>query len=352
MEASRTNLYLQSQDFATSHSQVGLNAVTTNATTAPDGTLTADVISEDTSGSQHRIRQATDLTIASGSTNTFSVFVKANQKTHVSLRMTESTFSSSIECIFNLLAGTAGTPLNVGVASGGVARIQPAGNGWFRCSISGALNGGFLTCRALTELLDPTNTNITYTGGGTAGLFVWGGQFEAGAGFPSSYIPTTTVAVARTADSCARTLGSEFSASAGTVVVAGRASGGQDAAAGNIVWNISDTTDNERIRLVRPAASNIARHFVTDGAVGQCNFDETFVNSTAFKHAAAWALNDFAAAFNGGAVQTDAAGTLPTVTTLGLGEFGIGTQQMNGHIRRFDYYPARLSNAFLVSAST
>lgn len=88
---------------------------------------------------------------------------------------------------------------------------------------------------------------------------------------------------------------------------------------------------------------------MTDGGVGQCNFDETFTNSTAFKHAAAFQLNDFAASFNGGAVQTDGAGTMPTVTTLGLGEFGINTQQMNGHIR-FGW-PTRLPNNMLQQLS-
>lgn len=348
MEATRTNLYLQSQDFATSHSQVGLNAVTTNATTAPDGTLTADLISEDTSGSQHRIRQATDLTIASGSTNTFSVFVKANQKTHVSLRMTESTFASSIECIFNLLAGTAGTPVNVGVASGGVARIQPAGNGWFRCSISGALNGGFLTCRALTELLDPTNTNITYTGGGTAGLFVWGGQFEAGAAFPSSYIPTTTVAVARTADSCMRFLGSEFSGAAGSVVVQGRMGAGREAA-NQFIYNFDDGGGSaNRIGLFRATSSENGTARIFTAAVLQGASGDTVVDLAAFKHATAFNTNDLTTSFNGlAAVQASAVVTLPTVTRLGLGELGVSALQMNGHIRTFDYYPSRLTNAQL-----
>jgi len=349
MEASRTNLYLQSQDFATSHSSVGLNAVTTNATTAPDGTLTADRISEDTSGSQHRIRQATDITITSGSTNTFSVFVKADQKTHVSLRLTENTFASAVECIFNLSAGTAGTPVNIGAASGGVARIQPAGNGWFRCSLTGAVNGGFLNCRALTELLDPTNTTITYTGGGTAGLFVWGGQFEAGAAFPSSYIPTTTASVDRTQDSCIRTLGSEFSATAGTALVLSRSSGGQATGAGG-VWSFDDGTTNNRITLVRGANSDSARVNVTAGGAAQAQTDATITNSTFFKHATAWASNDVASSLNGATVLTDATVTVPTVTSLFIGGLASGFQG-NCHVRRFDYWPTRLSNPFLVSAS-
>lgn len=347
MEASRTNLWIQSEDFSTSHSTVGLNAITTNATTAPDGTLTADRISEDTGGSQHRIRQATDIAIASGATSTLSVFVRADQKTRVSLRLTESTFAVSVDCSFNLATGLAGTPVNTGTASGGTASIVRLANGWFRCSLSGALNGGFLTCRGLIELMDTGGTTITYTGDGTSGLFIWGAQFETGVSFPSSYIPTTTVAVTRVADLCVRTLGSEFSATAGTVIVEGRASGGQDATGGQGVVGISDNTLSNDFRLIRPPATDIARWSINTAAVNQAFFDGTFANLSAFKSAAAWQSNDGASSFNGAAVLTDTSLSLPTVTLLHLGGGVPGTIQMNGHIRRFNYTPRRLPDGYL-----
>jgi len=189
-----------------------------------------------------------------------------------------------------------------------------------------------------------------YAGNSASGAYFWGVQQEAGA-FPSSYIPTTTVSVARTADSCIRTLSSEFSATAGTVVVAGRASGGQDAAAGQLHWSIDDNTANERYSITRPVASDVARLIVVDGGVAQATLDGTFVNLAAFKSAFAYAVNDFAHSFNGGAVLADASGTLPAPTQICIGSLG-GSSQANGHIRRFDYYPTRMSNGFLVSAST
>ena len=135
------------------------------------------------------------------------------------------------------------------------------------------------------------------------------------------------------------------------MVVAGRASGGQDAANGTHFWGLDDGTGNERIRFFRALASDTARLQVTDGGVTQALRDFTFTNLTAFKSAVAWAVNDFAHSMNGQDALLDAAGTIPTVTTLGLGMTLAGAEPANGHIRRFDYYPTRQTNAFLVSAS-
>jgi hypothetical protein len=175
------------------------------------------------------------------------------------------------------------------------------------------------------------------------------GQFETGA-FASSRIPTTTASVARTACSAIRTLGSEFSATAGTVVVAGRASGGQDPSLGQSVWEFNNNSSTERYRQFRAQATDTNRTQVIIASAVLGNMDTgSFVNSTAFKSAAAYSASDYATSFNGAAVQTLAV-AVPTLSHLNLG-MSINTVPMNGHIRRFDYYPTRLSNAFLQSAS-
>jgi len=351
MEAARTNLTIQSQDLSGLDWTKVRSSISSNATAAPDGTTTADTLVEDsTAAATHRMATNLSLTVAAATTYTFSCFIKAAGRTRGQLRFVGSADTDGVTIEFNLTAGTASGAANIGTGSGATGSIQALPNGWYRVWVTGALNGGLTAANPRIGLEDDSG-NLSYNGDGASGLHLWGLQVEAGA-FPSSYIPTTTASVARTADSCIRTLGSEFSATAGTVVVAGRASGGQDASSAQFIFNFDDGTTNERVGLVRPPASDTASFRIFDGGALQVLLDNTFTNSTAFKASLAWQLNDAAICFNGGAAQTDTLITVPTVTSLFLGhQFSGDAVKMNGHIRRFDFYPTRLSNAFLQSAS-
>lgn len=350
MEAARTNLCLQSQDQATTWTTNNVT-LSTNAVAAPDGTTTADKLVETTATGQHNTAQGITKA-ASSLTYTFSTFVKAAERTYVSLRLGSDTGgTNSFYCIFDLSAGTVGSNSSTGAGyTFASAGIQAYPSGWYRVWIVGSTDTG-TTVAPMVHVKTDATTSLSYTGVATNGIYVWGTQVELGS-FPSSYIPTTTGSVARTADVCTRTLGTEFSATAGTVVVQGRAGGGQDAAGGQNAYSIDDATGNNRFNLTRPVGSNTARFVVTNASVNQAVLDETWANLTAFKHAAAWAVNDFAESFNGAAAQTDTSGSLPTVTTLGLACLGSGLTAFNGHIKTFDYYPSRLPNTYLIAAST
>jgi hypothetical protein len=103
---------------------------------------------------------------------------------------------------------------------------------------------------------------------------------------------------------------------------------------------------------MRPTASDAASLRNVSATVLDVTMDATFTNSTAFKSVTAFAANDYATSFNGAAVLTDNTAALPIgVTKCSLGQLA-SIQQMNGHIRTFDYYPSRLDNATLQSRST
>ena len=340
VEAARTNLFLQSQTINTGANWVPTRAsVSTNATTSPDGTATAEKLVEDgTAANTHFVTQA--VTFVSGTTYCISIWAKAGERSWVQLELGAAAFTSATSAYFDLANGVVGT-----TANSPTTFMQQYPNGWWRIGIiKTATASSGANCNFYLATGDGGRS---YSGDSASGLSLYGSQCEAGS-FPSSYIPTTTGSVARTADSCIRTLGLEFSATAGTVVVQGRASGGQDAANAQAVWEFNDGTASNRIVQLRTAAGDLARYSVFVAGAQQGPLDGTFINSTAFKSGIAWSANDLAYSHNGAAATTDATATIPAITKLEIGCATVGFVQMNGHIRRFDYYPARLPNADLV----
>jgi len=170
-------------------------------------------------------------------------------------------------------------------------------------------------------------------------------QCEAGA-FMTSPIPTQGGAVTRAActESNATTL-MNHSATAGTLYVEGRAALGKGT---HVYAQMDDGTANERCRIVRDSSGDV-RFIVTDGGVEQANLNLGAVaDGAAFKVAASWKANDFAASLNGGAVVTDTGGTLPTVTTLRFGN-GHSGEQANGPVIAGLHLPRDMTDAELIA---
>lgn len=327
IEEQRVNLLLRSEEFDNA-SWIKFNAtVTADATTSPDGTTNADKLVENTAVSaQHRVSQA--VTTAIGTSYTYSAYVKAGERTSVQLRVIGATTFAATTV--NLINGTLSGTIGVGV-------ITNAGNGWYRVSITGTADSILSTC-----YINLVNAgNITYTGDGTSGAFIYGADIEAGA-FATSYIPTVASQVTRSADVATMTgtnFSSWYNASAGTFVsqftnstISGTRS----------VLDANDSTANESIRL-RTVTTN-PTFTVTDGGVDQADIDAgTVAANTTYKMAGAYAANNFAASISGGAAVTDVSGTLPTVTQLQIGAAAAGNI-FNGRIASISYYNTRLAN--------
>ena len=182
----RTNLITYSEDFTNGWSlslllPFGSGSVS-NATTAPDGNSTADLIVPTTDSSNtHYIRTAHQPALATGAVGTFSIFVKAAGYTSLSLRLV-GTDAAIIN--YDLTAVTADD------AGGSIEDVE---NGWYRCTITGTGVGS-----TAWPWVYP-NQQLTYAGDGTSGIYIYGAQFEA-APTPSSYIPTTGSTATRAAE--------------------------------------------------------------------------------------------------------------------------------------------------------
>jgi hypothetical protein len=105
----------------------------------------------------------------------------------------------------NLSTGAVSTALGTPIGTTSVAHS----NGWWRVSFSLAATAALSSTIDIRLSRDGLWANRSYLGNGVNGMYCYGAQIEAGS-FPTSYIPTTTASVIRSADVCSIT-GSDFS---------------------------------------------------------------------------------------------------------------------------------------------
>ena len=183
-----TNLSLRSEEF--DHATWVKTRLTqaANAVEAPDGNTTAETITEDSTASQtHYLNQ--DITVVDATTYTQSVFVKANTLSMVWIGDGVGNFAT-VGAWFNLTTGAVGT-----TQSGWTAVIENYGQGWYRCSVTGASTS---TTWSADIALAKTDGAVSYSGDGASDLYIWGGQLEQQTA-STSYIPTVGSSVATTA---------------------------------------------------------------------------------------------------------------------------------------------------------
>jgi hypothetical protein len=335
IEEQRTNLQNYSAQFGNVYWTKGGTTIATDTAIAPDGTLTADKLAEDTSTGVHRIFDNVGSTVVSGAPYAWTIYVKAAERTAVQL------LNNSLQgATFNLTNGAVSN-----ITPGFTASATNVGNGWYRLFISA--NAATTTERLIIYLLSG-GTNI-YTGVAGSGVFLWGAQLEAGA-FATSYIPTVASQVTRSADLCnitAPMFAPWYNQSTGTFVadfvpyvVSGGAGG---------VFSANSGGASNRIDLRRDGFSLIDVAGVRQAELSVAGMTANVSN----RLSVAYEVNNFALVRNGGAPSTDTSGTIPTVNLLQIGGLDNSPSlALSGHIRRITYYPFRASNNQLQALTT
>ena len=341
VEEQRTNLLVQSNGFDTTWAN-SLTSETANAGTAPDGTSTAWELKDtvDATASQHLLSQ-TPANFVSGTSYTFSVWAKSGTLSHIALTFPTSAFGATLTSRYSLATGTA-----VSVAAGTTATVTAFPDGWYRVTTTAtatASASGVLNIR-----LALAGTTL-YQGDGNGTILVWGAQLEAGA-FPTSYIPTTTATVTRSADVASIT-GANFSSwyrqDEGTVFAETRL---QSTVARNAAGiDLNDNSTNNRSIFRAFTTGSFDQYIARSGGstvatIASANLPSLLLR----KSAIAYRVDDFALTAEGLAPNTDTSGAVPVgVNQAFIGSALSGTEFLGGHVRRLTYWPQRLSNSTL-----
>jgi hypothetical protein len=354
IEESRTNLLTYSEQFdnaSWTKTNIGITTNTT-ATTAPDGTNTAEKLAG-TNGATTRQSVYQNYSFTAGTKYTVSIFAKQAERRYFSFWFDSPNISEGAYygagSIVDLQTGTltAGSTQTITISS--------VGNGWYRCSVSATptVSGSF----ALSFAIGEPNNSPPYnaTGDGTSGIYLWGAQLEAGA-FATSYIPTVASTVTRSADNASIT-GTNFSSfynpSEGSVL------GVYDRISTGFITNVYPAIAYfgawpTRIALMDfGGAGSTGQQFdVVISGTWQAQFYTDSVATPANTNRSvigAYKQDNFAAVGNGKNLQTDTSGNIPTVSSFAIGWDFAGTNYLNGHISQLLYYPVRLSNSQLQS---
>jgi hypothetical protein len=304
VEEQRTNLLLRSEEFDNASWSKTSTTVTANSEASPTGSVTADTL---TWGALQTAEayQAVTLTAA---THTLSVWAK--------------TASGTKKFRLKYYNGTSDL----------FSSEQTATTQWQRFSYS------------FTGVAVSGNVSVRNSSPAEAGdLIVWGAQLEAGA-FPTSYIPTTTATVTRSAD-VASISGSNFSGwfneSEGSIYT--------DNSNTNRVWAcLSDGTTNNRLDVRGASATTaVARTVISGSESWAISRTVSLTGGGYIKTATAIGASD-AFVVDGGAVGT-AAGNDAAVNQLRIGARVDGADPVSGTIRRLTFWGQRLPNNILQS---
>lgn len=178
-------------------------------------------------------------------------------------------------------------------------------------------------------------------------VYVCKGAVELGA-FATSYISSDHNS--RSADVCTRTLGAEFNATAGTIVV--DAYWPSVVSGNNCIASITDGTTANRLDIYQNngTAYALARVSGTDQVTLNLG---TATASARAKIAFAYQNGSYAACLNGGTVQTSAYAGVPSgLTTLSLGSSNAASNWLNSTIAAESLYAQRLPNTMLQALTT
>jgi hypothetical protein len=181
------NTALYSEELDNASWSKGAITVTTNQTTAPDGTMTADLVSETATSINHGIApNYTSVSFPTGTSWNMSVYVKkgpgasAPNTFALSFNIGGTSVTADPLVLFSFSTGGAIETYNPNNDANFGYSMESVGDGWFRCAMWGTLTitenrvkcGGLRFNNNLNTL-----TTAYYTGNTQSNMYIWGWQF-------------------------------------------------------------------------------------------------------------------------------------------------------------------------------
>lgn len=344
VEEQRINIQRYSQQFDQgSDWALSNSALTANTTSAPDGTLTAYKLKENSTGSTF-FRCSTAFGYASagsGIAYTASFYAKSAERTQVKVGLNDG--ANGAVAFFNLATGAVISSSGSGASpfTSVSATIQALASGWYRCILTATTS----TASNLLINVDLCSggTNV-YTGVVGNGAYIWGAQIEAGA-FATSYIPTTSGSLARNSDDVylSATALAKLTVPNGTYYIDALGT----PSVSNSPYLMGSTPSNAVI-----IGQSGSRYQIGSSGVGW-NATSGVLVTVAAKVAAAYAGTSEAISANGNAAGTGTAGTTPaSATAIKIGSNDGSNNCWNSGIKRFAFFPTTVGNTNLQTLTT
>lgn len=141
--------------------------ISADIVTAPDGTLTADKLVEDTTATNSHLCYRSFTTV-NATTYTVSFYVKAAGRNQVSVQLSSgaAAFTANAIVVVDLSNGS------IVSGSGTVTNVN---DGWYRISV---VNTAIAAQPADIIIRPAVAGNVNYTGDGASGIYLWGAQME------------------------------------------------------------------------------------------------------------------------------------------------------------------------------
>jgi len=326
-EGASTNLLTNNEDFSNPFWSATAAEVISNASIAPDGTLSADKLQANSTGTISP-RIIDTFTGEEDENVTFSVYVKPSGVNFLQIRFSSSDVVGIPRANFDLLNKVTGT-LDAEIVS---ATIIEVNNNWLRVSVTvlNAISTISPVLQLITTSTASSGQSAAFTDGD--GVLIWGAQLEA-LPFATSYIRTEGSAVTRAVDILS---GSTPLFNKISVFIDTKAIGNKSGTTGDAITVGVD--NNNRITIVE-TASNEFRFFSIVNSVLQT--DETISGSNTLLQSKAAFVNEnntLKSYINNNLEDTDLNSQAPTVTDFTLGITFSGSGNFYGHIKKAIIY--------------